>query len=248
MKILTTKDYSIFKKISYNRELNEAHVVKLMQSMKVNMMPFVFPVNKDMELIDGQHRLEAIKRLDADIEVNYTILEKYDYSDIVQINQTMKKWTNQDYLNLWLSRDVNIDKTPYLTYQHIAGNYPFGHCMIISMIGIDNGGSRHRGFKLGTFRALDLLTSVASADSYLRVSQRLTFPIDRNLIIAISWASNNPDFDLDSFVHKLELYPDEFTKQISAVKYLEKIANCYNYRKKGSRIYLTSGHKNRYRH
>lgn len=63
-KVYVTDKYSIFRRLSGNRDVKEARVKKIMRSIeKVGYIPNPIIVNENMEVVDGQGRLEAVKRL-----------------------------------------------------------------------------------------------------------------------------------------------------------------------------------------
>jgi len=72
-KILITYDYEIFKRMRGNRILNNSHVKNLVKSMKEKYLPQPILVNKDMEIIDGQHRFAAAEELN--LPIHYLIID-----------------------------------------------------------------------------------------------------------------------------------------------------------------------------
>lgn len=100
----STKDYSIFKKILCNRKVEEGHVLKLMRSIKFkNLLPSrPMLVNSDLGVIDGQHRLEAAKRLG--LEIYYNVDEEAEDEDIFIYNETQKPWRLSGYLDYYVSK------------------------------------------------------------------------------------------------------------------------------------------------
>lgn len=96
-----TKDYSIFKLREDNRErLDETHIKRLMDSIQSRNLLELRPisVNSKMEVIDGQHRLEAVKRLN--LEIYYSVNKDLKSEDIILMN-VAKVWTLGDYLNYY---------------------------------------------------------------------------------------------------------------------------------------------------
>ena len=91
-----TKDYRIFNIISQNREINRAHVERLKKSMAAKLMPSVVIVNKDMEVIDGQHNLAARKSLG--LHVDYMICPDLTANDIPSFNVERVNWNATDYM------------------------------------------------------------------------------------------------------------------------------------------------------
>src|SRR5580693_9488423 len=94
-----TKNYELFLKHDSNRELVENNVTKIMKSIETrNLLEFrPILVNEKMQIIDGQHRLEAAKRLG--IEVYYQIMKKPPAETMLLLNTNQKRWTTNDYLN-----------------------------------------------------------------------------------------------------------------------------------------------------
>ena len=66
LQIHSTNDLSVFKILEGNRNINLANVERLVKSIEENgflQMPII--VNENYEVIDGQHRLMAAKKLNS---------------------------------------------------------------------------------------------------------------------------------------------------------------------------------------
>ena len=61
--VLQTNVHSIFKTQKGNRPINKNHLDRLILSMKKKYLISPILVNEKMEVIDGQHRLQAQKEL-----------------------------------------------------------------------------------------------------------------------------------------------------------------------------------------
>lgn len=96
-----TLDYDIFKSHEANRKKDEKHVNRLVEEIRENNKLAARPilVGKGNVVIDGQHRLEAAKRLN--LPVYYIVDETADIKDIKSINTNTKTWTIGDYLNYY---------------------------------------------------------------------------------------------------------------------------------------------------
>lgn len=101
MQIVKTTDYSSFKLILSNREVDANHVRKLVKSITRKNLLFIRPliVNDKMQLIDGQHRLAAAKEIKA--EVYYLKVEGLTKADIAVLNTAQKNWTGSDFINFY---------------------------------------------------------------------------------------------------------------------------------------------------
>lgn len=102
-KVFSTKNYDLFKVHESNRKMDASNLQKLKSSITCrNLLEFrPILVNKNMEVIDGQHRLQAAKSLDVDIF--YSIKEESNHEDILLLNTNQKSWKLDDYLNYHIS-------------------------------------------------------------------------------------------------------------------------------------------------
>lgn len=102
MEIKSTNNYEIFKFKKENRELNYNKVMSLKSKLiedKRQIIPII--VNSEMEIIDGQHRFQALKELNWD--VMYYIDDKVTTKDLITINNTQKNWSLNDYIHFYAS-------------------------------------------------------------------------------------------------------------------------------------------------
>lgn len=96
--ILETRDYSIFKLLSGNRTVEEYRVLKIIESIKtVGYITNPIIVNEYFEVIDGQTRLEALRRLG--LKVEYIIVEGIGIAECVAMNLFQKNWGLKDFIN-----------------------------------------------------------------------------------------------------------------------------------------------------
>jgi hypothetical protein len=96
--IRKTSDYSIFKPVEGNRPLNEKHVLELMERMEEHDFheDDAINVTVDMQVVDGQHRLEARMRLGR--PVYYKISKSMRPEDIAVVNSSNSNWKLNDYI------------------------------------------------------------------------------------------------------------------------------------------------------
>ena len=113
MEILRTNNYDMFKFKKENREINYNKVNNLKRKLIDDgrqIMPII--CNKNMEIIDGQHRFEALKELGWD--VMYYIDEGVTSYDLISINNTQTNWSLNDYIHYWATLGnetfINIEK------------------------------------------------------------------------------------------------------------------------------------------
>lgn len=133
-----TKDYDAFVILRGNRQLNKGHVKSLIQSMTDfgNMTP-VFPVvvNDRMEVIDGQHRLEALRELKW--PVYYRIEQALNIEHVRLLNTAKTNWTWRDYARSY----AELGDENYVRFLNLIKHFdvPFRTLMYFTQIGRKSG-------------------------------------------------------------------------------------------------------------
>ncbi len=61
--IKVTKNYEQFSYVKGNRSIDPLHLDKLSKAMAKEYVPVPIIVNSNFEILDGQHRFEAVKKL-----------------------------------------------------------------------------------------------------------------------------------------------------------------------------------------
>lgn len=102
--ILQTKDYSQFHMDSLNRNLNEKHARGLLEKLKQNNQLTLEPilVDKNMKIIDGQHRFWALSQLG--LPINYMIDSEISISDAAELNSNQRNWGVIDYVHVYANK------------------------------------------------------------------------------------------------------------------------------------------------
>lgn len=98
--IYQTYDYEMFKIMVGNRTLvaNKKLEEEIIKDGQIQ--PII--INKQNEVIDGQHRLQILEKLE--MPVKFIINEDAKINNVVSINSSSKNWTNTDYLNSYADR------------------------------------------------------------------------------------------------------------------------------------------------
>lgn len=112
MNIQNTRDYKAFRLIKGNRPIIKNKVSKLVASFQsgIDLFPFCpVLVNKDMYVIDGQHRMEASKQLNR--PVYFTVVPDFELKQIAQINEASNKWTIKDFFNCFIESGLKDYQT-----------------------------------------------------------------------------------------------------------------------------------------
>lgn len=101
MLVQETSDYDVFQILNCNRKLHKSNLKKLnisiQQANLLKSRPIL--IDKEFNVIDGQHRLEVAKQLG--IPISYQVHESSDLKDIILLNNNVKSWCISDYLNYY---------------------------------------------------------------------------------------------------------------------------------------------------
>ncbi len=116
--VYKTKDYSRFKLMSDNRNLNLIHLKRLVESFKQKHLISPIIVNEKMEVIDGQHRLEASK--ETGLNVYYIVIPGYSINEVQILNTNQKNWTKVDFLNMY----CDAGERAYLQFKKFMNDFP----------------------------------------------------------------------------------------------------------------------------
>lgn len=233
---IKTDDLTIFKKAEGNRKIDPTNLKKIINSIKINNMLELRPltVNKNMEIIDGQHRLEAAKALG--VPVYYEIIVESTAEDMILLNNAQKSWGMEDYVRFYASRgDEN-----YIRVLDLAKKYDCTSGQILSMAGRSGGNSfiRVRKGRLD-FEMVENEDKIKQKMwQYQQTSEFIrskTFDgLDYTCRITFKRALfslfENPEFDFSVFMHKLQINISKMHSCTMLSQYIQLLKDIYNYK------------------
>ena len=139
--------YHLFNFLPFNRDVDNAHVKSLMESMEKNGFKGVIQVIKTtfidgvmkLYIVDGQHRFVAASRLKIPFRFEVTELKTRleTVRFIAELNNSQKKWGTSQYLNVWAGLNIpeytkfnNIYETTGFQITPLIEAYTFSGRMI----------------------------------------------------------------------------------------------------------------------
>ena len=96
IKIMEESDYRKFKTLNGNRPV-DTRVKRIAEAIKESGIQVPIVVNERMEVIDGQHRLEAMKLLGQ--PVSYYVVPGLGIDACMNINKLQKNWGVTDFVH-----------------------------------------------------------------------------------------------------------------------------------------------------
>jgi hypothetical protein len=224
----TSKDYTLFSSLKGNRTINKLHLKRLKKSMTDNYLFTVITVNENYQIIDGQHRFNAIRELE--LPVNYVICKGYGLKEIQVLNQNSKTWNADDYLTGY----CNLGNKHYMKYKEFKNRYGFGHNETMSMLtGYTSGnGSVIDDFRRGNFRITHLKEARAKADKICLFKDLYKGYKRRAFIYALLELMDKDQFEFTEFLSKVKLQPSALTDCKDREQYISLIEEIYNYKRR----------------
>ena len=125
--VYTTKDYSIFKRLTGNRDIPESRISKIVESIQsIGWVRNPIVVNEHFEVIDGQGRLTALQRLNLPVE--YVIAPGASTKECVYMNMNMVNWKLADFVKSYAEQG----NANYQRLLDLMENYTNGNIDVIS--------------------------------------------------------------------------------------------------------------------
>ena len=231
-KIITykTQNYAMFKKIIGNRELSEFNVKAIVKNIKNNgLKPTIVIVNEKMEVIDGQHRIEALKRLN--LPVLYQIHEGLTLGDCIAMNTSGTNWKAEDYIDSY----AEMGDENYINLKWYTRMFPdFTATNIAAILNSKSNARVGVSIKHGT---LTLQYSGKDAEDrlnyILKIYKAIPNFVGRKecLFTVLSRVMDLPIIDKTRLQDQMLKYGDQVTNVVDIKSCLNKVEDVYNYRK-----------------
>ena len=222
--VYATKNYSMFSHIQGNRDVNMLHVKRLKKSLEKNNLFSVVIVNENYEIIDGQHRFEVLKQLNADI--NYVICYGYGLREVQILNANTANWKMSDYLDGY----CDLGYSDYILFKKFIKHFDLKFNPALILLNGTDMESQRNAFYNGDYRISNYNKSLEYANHVENIYKYFKGAKRRSFILALVKLLNNKDFEIATFMRKLELQPNSLTPMTNTQQYLEAIENIYNYR------------------
>lgn len=234
--IQKTEDYSIFKKHPSNRPIDDLNLKKIVNSIKMRNMLEIRPitVNQEMYIIDGQHRLEACKILQA--PVFYIVQENAKDEDMIFLNNAQKTWSISDYIDFYASKG----KKSYIQMKEIAYKNDISIPEVLIFFSHMNGKS-YKSIKSGSYEK-DISEYMIVIREKLSVISQIIAYLNEKLMgdkkflksVAIKRAFvylfSIQLFQVDVFLKKLEMGLSRIHSCTKTKDYVEMFKSIYNFR------------------
>jgi len=250
--VQTTNDYARFKYLDGNRELKESNTKSIFNQIAQHGQRIPIVVNERNEIIDGQHRLEACKRLSIPVKFIVDVGATIDH--VISANIVGQKWSLMDYVNRYrIQGNENYERL----YEFIIECKKHDISTSAAMHIVSNGKSykgyymyedgkirQHGGsfkmkklyyvgddVKLGFFRMNKTQEPMTRLESIVQF-KHFAFYKKTFFINAILQVMRIDDFDLKRLKQAADTYPNRFVNEPDVDGFVKMFESVYNYRAK----------------
>ena len=237
--ILTTTDYTKFKIINGNRNLNQKKIDAIVSDINngLNLLPYVpvivYEEDNYLMLVDGQHRFSVSQALD--LPVYYVISEKLSLRQMAMINNRQDKWKMTDFLLCYIKigiKDYQIVKDVMKQFKVAIST-----ATDLLMLGkISKNSTATAKFKDGEFKCNYQEETIALLTLSHSLFERYVFYTDRNLLTAVQQINEKGLCDFEMLKEKINNNPMMMDKQGSVKDYIYNIERVYNHSSKIRKI------------
>lgn len=225
VRVEETTDYDQFVSLKGNRMVGAKHVKQLIRKMEEEgNLTQVFPivVNEKMEVIDGQHRLAALR--DLGWPVFYEVKKNLTMETVQALNTGTQNWTWFDYA--WsFSQQGNEEYTKFLNIWEFF-NLPYSY-LIYYATGAKEAGKKGKSFSKGEFKFVDHTETFRLLKQYKEISEVAEHNTS-GFAQAIHDIMRLPNYDHKRMVAKMSKFGGELKGYTNKLDYLRAIEDIYN--------------------
>lgn len=232
MTIHKTTEYDKFVLREDNRKhgLMENHVLDIMESLKIRNLLHLRPIviNTRNEVLDGQHRLEAAKRLGLPI---YYMLDKDSQSeDLIHLNMS-KKWNTDDYLNFWCKQG----KQNYIKLAELQRKTGLNISILLNLCCMQTG-QKYRDFKMGKLEGFEegkfeqsIEYCRETSDLFVSLIGFHTWYRAKRFCIPLCKLCSNENFKMEKWRENLQKLSHKLCQKATTQGYEAMLEDIYNW-------------------
>jgi hypothetical protein len=225
-----TKNYGLFELCDFNRDLHK--LSGLCDSMKEHGFIQAYPLhvvrngNGKLKIKAGHHRFEAAKSLG--IGVYYVICD--DTASVFQLEYSGPgHWKFMDFFNGYLRKG----EAPYEAVKDFSERTGIGLAQSAALLANESGssGNQNKHIKAGTYEVKDTAHAEKVAVAIIGCRNlKIPFATLTNFVSAVGSMCRLDEFDVETFLRRIEVNPSMMRKQATMAQYQEMIEAVYNHK------------------
>lgn len=224
IRVEETSNYDKFITLKGNRNVDRNHVKVLQKKMVeegnlTEIIPII--VNEKMEVIDGQHRLEALRELEW--PVFYEVKKGLTLDTVTAINNGNKNWS-------WFDKAFSYAELGNENYQRFLNLWDYfslSYSILVHYAGVGDTGRKASGFSRGKFVMGDQEKAFKLLKQYKEIAEAADHA-NAKFAHALYDVMVLPDYDHKRMLDKMSKYAGDLKIQSKKVDYLRDIEDVYN--------------------
>ncbi len=228
--VYETMDYGMFKEMAFNRDATERRVNKIIASFSEKEILNPIVINEKCEVVDGQGRFEALKRLGRPIK--FVVAYGADINDCRRMNIYNTNWNWRDYINSY-AKSGNWN---YLRLKECAEEAGLSYRLTLRLVCANDGSSESsinhivpQGLLKFTEEHVRAVRRLANCIK--EIKEVLLLPkLNETLIMALKVCINTNGYDHQRMLRKCGMCRSSFRQMVSLEDMLAEMARIYNYK------------------
>jgi hypothetical protein len=232
-KVYSTEDYGLFHYIDSNRTINKSHVNHLIQSFENNpslIQTRPILVNENMEVIDGQHRLQAASTLR--LPVYFMLATGTNIESAQQMNALQRGWSLVDFARSYALNSSNPERAAkYKKFLALLEEYNIPLTVLLQFVELKARGTGSRMFKEGKLSVPDeerTRTLLEQEEDIRDVLPSRVLGDKYAILSALFKILTHPDYNHERMLTKIQQAP-VVEPQKNRVEYLRAFEAVYNW-------------------
>ena len=223
--IQKSTDASIFTTLSGNRRINRAHVKRLEEAISEDAKVTLYNpilVNEKFEVIDGQHRLEAIKKLN--LPTYYIQVNGLKLNNAQALNKLSKPWSPVDYAKSY----SDLGNGNYSVYLALKEEFGLNHDVLMRYVALDNPITGEM-FRAGKLIATDFVETQNLCLDLQAIGKFYPRYKNRSFALAFMQVWQNENYDQRRMLMKLEQRPNAIEDRALPLDYIRDLEAIFNH-------------------
>ena len=249
-RIYRTYEFDKFCFLNGNRDIDQFKVAQLAAEIQQHGQLMPIMVNSEYQVIDGQHRLSACKKLG--VPVQYFVRDNANIETAANVNIAGSNWKQRDWIKKH-AKDGKEDYAELLDWIDLCKSHGLQEGSAIFLAQNTSTNATYSMYSDGVvrtnetrFKKAKKIYSVGSAirlglwqfgDRYLAYSlldgvlmfRQFKFYSKKSFVVAIIRVSRIRDFDIKVLHRQALKIPRHFTHQSSSDDFLRMFEDVYNY-------------------
>jgi hypothetical protein len=232
--VYQTHKYSLFRYLEGNRGLDLINLHRVKESIKEEYLVNPIIINEKWEIIEGQHRFEAVKELN--LPVYFIQIPGYGIKQTYKLNTIGKKWDALSFADSY----AKMGNPHYQVFLQFREKYKFDTRGLMAILSGGNSGKwgKHlEKFGKGEFVVEDEEAAHEMARKILDYEPYYPGGIHRrSFIAAIIKLMSHKLYNHSQMLEKLEKRPYPIYHFPNTSQYLEVLVKTFNYHRHGEKI------------